>query len=258
MKKLSLLIAIFVVFSLAVINVSAEVNPNGYVFNIKAVNSSHSGEDNILFTTQDAAENGNLKWAISVVLELVETNVYKVKEVITGAGEVPTISLKKNDIVLGAHSSTSKVEMADEYPNVMSKLVAGALEKGMYIKLSGIDLDAMTATDGKATVSKKKPAGDEVDVSEPEDSEAQTSENEESDDISEEESDEESAEESLEPEESSQSESQLEDTSEDVVASQMPIEDSEGMSTTTIILIVAAGVILIAVLAVILGKKKKD
>ena len=155
-----------VLLSLVILPASAE---NGFVFQIKGVNQSLWGEDGTICTTQEAYENCNPKWAITVVCEIVSERVLKVvKDPIAGQGEVPSeVKLKENQVAVVIHSSTSDPEQAETYPNVFGKLAALDMKKGQFLVLDGLDLANATGA-GTATVANK-----EKDIKLPETSETE-------------------------------------------------------------------------------------
>ena len=148
---------------------------NGFVFNIKGFNQTITGEDATIVTTNDAYQNCNPKWAISVVCSIYSDNILKVaKDPVAGQGEVPSdVKLKDGQVVLVVHSSTSDPANADQYPNVYGKLAALELQKGQFLVLEGLDLTNATGA-GTATVVEKEKNLPKTDTStepEPESSE---------------------------------------------------------------------------------------
>lgn len=164
MKKIAtIVLSALLIFSLASIFASAEntVNPDGFRFDIKAINGSISGEDGIIITSQDAIANANLKWPVIIICEKVSDGVYKVKQdPIVPLGTVPEITLNQNEIIIAIHSSTSDLSMKDTYKNVEQKLAALNVKAGMYFTFEGIDLVNGTCENGVAICSAQAPGSE--------------------------------------------------------------------------------------------------
>ena len=162
-KTICLLLCTALLVAAGAVFASAEtIDPDGFVFKVNYVNKTLAGEDTIIATSQDAVAKANLRWAVSVILEKVDGNLYKVAAApIAGTGADPAITLKAGQIVLGVHSATNQVDDVAEFPNVIAKVNAAALKVGMFITLSGIDLSKEgDVSNGKATCSAEDPRGD--------------------------------------------------------------------------------------------------
>ena len=131
---------------------------DGYVFQIKGVNTPITGEDAVIVTDQQHYNDCNPKWAITLWCEIVNDRVLKlVKDPIAGAGEVPSeVKLKDGQVCVLVHSSTSDTAQADLYPNVYGKLAALDMKKGQFLVLEGIDLAAASGAGTATTVNKEK------------------------------------------------------------------------------------------------------
>lgn len=164
MKKIAtIVLSALLIFSLASIFASAEntVNPDGFRFDIKAINGSISGEDGIIITSQDAIANANLKWPVVIICEKVSDGVYKVKQdPIVPKGTVPEITLNQNEIIIAIHSSSSDLSTKDTYKNVEQKLAALNVKAGMYFTFEGIDLVNGTCENGVAICSAQAPGSE--------------------------------------------------------------------------------------------------
>jgi len=136
-------------------------NAYGYVFDIAGVNVAPN-ETNTIFTSDETWKTTN-GWAVSVVLNPVEGDVYEVVTVYnapqsTGDWKAHVDALTEGQIVMMAHSSGSRPNAAGdynaevEYANWQDKVAAIALKAGDKITLAGVDLEAGTATEATATV----------------------------------------------------------------------------------------------------------
>ena len=244
MKRVIFLLVLVLIFSLSVISVSAENDPDGFVFDIQEVDTTIGGEDSVIFTSADAVANGNLKWAVSIHCEKVEDNLYRAKaDAYSPTGEFPVFEFEDGDIVIGIHSSSSNPAFVDEYPNVVQKATALNVTEGMYFLLVGIDLDSGAVSDGKAICGIEQPIPPEE--SQPDESEPDESEPDESTVSEEESSSDESKTET--DENSDKQESNI---------SEMATEEDK-IDTVTLLLIIAAGIAAIVVIGVIIAKKRK-
>ena len=154
-------------------------NAYGFVFNVKSVNGVIAGEDATIVTSTEKYNASNAAWAISVVLDKVEDNVYSVNRVIEcpkngleadeAWQDVANVTLTDGQIVLVVHSAASFPEDEEKtYPNWQSKVAALALKEGDKITLANIDLATNGAcTNGTATVESKEDASDDTSSSEP-------------------------------------------------------------------------------------------
>lgn len=261
MKKI-LSLALVCVMLLAVGAMAVSAEDAIFVFDVKGVNTAIGGEDAVICTTQDAYDNCNPKWAITVPCKVISANVMQVAgEAIVGSGSVPSVTVGNGTVVLVVHSSTSNTELADQYPNVHAKVAAMNVRAGQYFTLSGIDLEAGT---GSGTATLNEPVAPAESSEEPVESSEEPSEEPA-------ESSEEPVESSEEPVESSEEEVTEEPSADESVeeskeeSKEAPAESAEeskaedgGSSTTTIVLIAVALVVLIGVVCffVIKGKKK--
>lgn len=157
MKKIIILIScLALVCALAVLPVSAATD--GFDFTSTAtqvvVNGSIAGEDVVIITDSANISNANLKWAISVVLDLTDggSGVYSVAFVHTGDGNDPAITLEEGQILLGVHSASSDPAQIDQYQNVNGKNAAMALEQGDTVVFTGIDFEAGTVSEGATII----------------------------------------------------------------------------------------------------------
>ena len=150
-------------------------NAYGYVFKVNSVNGVIAGEDATIITSTEKYAVSNAKWAISVVLDKVEDNVYSVNRVIVCPGAnsddwvaTANVNLTADQIVLVVHSAGSlPSDDKGTYPNWQSKVAAMALKAGDKITLANIDLAAGTVNNGTATVESKEDASDDTSSSEP-------------------------------------------------------------------------------------------
>ncbi|MBR6563033.1 MAG: hypothetical protein IKK70_03765, partial [Clostridia bacterium] len=147
----------------------------GYVFDIAGVDVAPA-ESNTIFTSDETWKTTN-GWAVSVVLELVEGDVYEVVAVynapqLSGDWKNSVEALTEGQIVLMAHSSASKPVMEDAegnplteplYANWQDKVAAVALANtiGARVTLAGIDLENKTIENATATVQDAPAADDE-------------------------------------------------------------------------------------------------
>ncbi|PKM62913.1 MAG: hypothetical protein CVU97_03060, partial [Firmicutes bacterium HGW-Firmicutes-21] len=164
MKKfIAVLLSIVLISTLSAVFVTAdEESVDGFVFSISAVDTKVVAEGGLIITSQEALAASTAGWAILILCEKVEDNLYKAKSDViaptpAGATDLSTVIMGANDIVIVIHSATSNPDNAAQYPNVFSKLAALKIKAGNYFTLSGIDLTAKTATNGKATVSLTDP-----------------------------------------------------------------------------------------------------
>ncbi|MBR5745792.1 MAG: hypothetical protein IKX92_00875, partial [Clostridia bacterium] len=136
-------------------------NAYGFDFRIDKVNGVIGGEDATVITNADAYSVCNPNWAISIVLENVATDTYKVvRDPIVTPGSAANAAVEWTDdtVVMVVHSSTSSKAQAESheppYTNWQQKVVAMALKVGDIITFSGIDLTKDGALDpaGKAHV----------------------------------------------------------------------------------------------------------
>lgn len=257
-KLLTLLFATMLVLSVFSILVSAEdtINPDGYKFDIKGINGTITGEDGIIITKQDAIESANLKWPIIIICQKVSDGVYKVKQApINPKGNVPSITLQKDEIIIAIHSSSSDLTQKDKFKNVEQKVAAEKVQAGMYFTFEGIDLENGTCNNGKAVCSAKAPDG----VSTPTESSAAASSAESSKATSSAATSSATTDNSKvtssETKTNTSSAAENSKTASSVVTSE--IETNSGLDTTTIIIIIAAVVVVAVVLAIIFTKKKK-
>jgi len=177
-KTLSVLLAALLLCSLCAIFAAAEdVNPDGYVFKIDAVNVTVAGEKNTIFTK--LIDNPNMKYSVNIILDKVADGLYKAAgDAVAGSGSDPDITLKEGQIILAVHSSSGKMEDIETYPNVPGKINASAIKAGMFIQLSGVDLTVDGAVEnGTATCTVEDPrtADTSTGTSEAEPSEAESS-----------------------------------------------------------------------------------
>lgn len=157
-KTLSVLLAALLLCSLCAIFAAAEdVNPDGYVFKIDAVNVTVAGEKNTIFTK--LIDNPNMRYSVNIILDKVADGLYKAAgDAVAGSGSDPDITLKEGQIILAVHSSSGKMEDIETYPNVPGKINASAIKAGMYIQLSGVDLTVDGAVEnGTATCTVEDP-----------------------------------------------------------------------------------------------------
>lgn len=177
-KTLSVLLAALLLCSLCAIFAAAEdVNPDGYVFKIDAVNVTVAGEKNTIFTK--LIDNPNMKYSVNIILDKVADGLYKAAgDAVAGSGSDPDITLKEGQIILAVHSSSGKMEDIETYPNVPGKINASAIKAGMFIQLSGVDLTVDGAVEnGTATCTVEDPrtADTSTGTSEAEPSETESS-----------------------------------------------------------------------------------
>lgn len=155
MKKILtvILACVLALSAFSLLAVSAETGDPIYVFNVKGVNGMISGEDCVLFTTQDAYNSGNPNWAVTVLLEVKDDGSLVVKEkAIAGQGTVPAgVKVGDGVVALVVHSAASKVEDKGTYANVEAKLAAQEADVGMTVVLDGIDLENASG-EGTATL----------------------------------------------------------------------------------------------------------
>lgn len=263
MKKLKMLkklipfaLVLSIVLALGALTVSAE---SVFDFEIASVNGVIGGEDAVICTTQEAYDNCNPKWAISVVCDVLGPNLLQVREeAIAGQGTVPSVNVDEKTAVLVVHSSTSDTALADQYPNVFAKNAAMAVKVGQYLSLDGIDLEAGTGS-GVASLTDEKPSDDPGDETS---EEAPAESSEETPAESSEESVEESKAESV---EASKAESAEESKAESAEASKAESaeaseksDDEGGPDIKTIILIAAAVVVVIVVVVIIVVVSRKN
>lgn len=278
MKKLCVVfLACALLFSVFSLMASAEEEPT-WVFNVNGVNGKIAGEDAYVFTTQEAYEGGNPNWAVTILLEVQDNGLLKVKQApIQGAGSVPAeVKIGNGVVALVVHSAGSDAAAKDQYANVESKLAARDATVGMYILLDGIDLDAGT---GSGTASLYATAPTVTPADDPSDEPSEEPSEEPSDEPSEEPSDEPSSEdpapESSEPDsasepaegstdaESSMPESSTPESSAPVSSeeSAAPTENgddsSDEGSIIPIVVIVIAVVAIVASAVVVVIKRKK-
>lgn len=266
-KVICCLVAVILLTAGLVLSVGADTN--GFVFNIKGVNISITGEDCVIITNEDSYQTCNPKWAATVLCDIVEENVLKVAQVIVGSGTIPENVFFDDGrmAALVVHSSTSDETQSEQYPNVFAKNTAKALQAGQYIILEGIDL-ASGSGSGQGTVSDKIPekkieeSSEEPETSveeSPEDSSVEVSETAavSKDELSGEETVQDEPGPTPKGEEPDGNENEPTPGTASVEASAEPVPEQSGLSTTTIILIaVAAAVVIAAVVAIIIIKKK--
>ena len=274
MKKLCVVfLACALLFSVFSLIASAEEEPT-WVFDVNGVNGKIAGEDAYIFTTQEAYEGGNPNWAVTILLEVQDNGLLKVKQApISGAGAVPDgVKIGNGVVALVVHSAGSDAAAKDQYANVESKLAAKEVTAGMYILLSGIDLDAGTGS-GTASLYATAPTGTPVDdpSEEPSDEPSEEPSDEPSEEPSEEPSSEDPAPESSEPDsasepadaessapESSTPESSAPVSSEESAApSENDDDSSDSGSIIPIVVIVIAVVAIVASAVVVVIKRKK-
>jgi len=259
MKKTAIfIISAVLCISLTGLFVFAEV-PDGFEFDIGAIDTKVISEGGIILTSESALADSSTGWCILIQCEKVEDNLYKAKsDAITDVdGNVKTLAFDEDDIVIAIHSSSSVEELIDEHPNVVQKVTAKEVKAGMYIELSGIDLENNTVTDGKAICSVNKP--DSEDKSSDLESKDETSSvseepDDESDEISADKSEDDEAEQdSTDDENISDAEDSKE---EEKTESEIEIDDDKP-DVLTIVLIAAAALAVIIVIIVIATRKKK-
>lgn len=177
-KTLSVVLAALLLCTLCVVFAAAdEPTASDYVFGVDNVNAL-AGETTNIYTY---GENLNA-WAVIILLDKVEDNLYKVSGTPdVGAGDPRNITLADGQILLVVHSSTNDPAQADQYPNCFDKNAAMALTDGMFVQLSGIDLTVDGAVEnGTATCTVEDPrtadSSSEAEPSEAVSSEAEPSE----------------------------------------------------------------------------------
>ena len=154
-KTLSVVLAALLLCTLCVVFAAAdEPAASDYVFGVDNVNAL-AGETTNIYTH---GENLNA-WAVIILLDKVEDNLYKVSGTPdVGAGDPRNITLADGQILLVVHSSTNDPAQADQYPNCFDKNAAMALTDGMFVQLSGIDLTVDGAVEnGTATCTVEDP-----------------------------------------------------------------------------------------------------
>ena len=154
-KTLSIVLAALLLCTLCVVFAAAdEPAASDYVFGVDNVNAL-AGETTNIYTH---GENLNA-WAVIILLDKVEDNLYKVSGTPdVGAGDPRNITLADGQILLVVHSSTNDPAQADQYPNCFDKNAAMALTDGMFVQLSGIDLTVDGAVEnGTATCTVEDP-----------------------------------------------------------------------------------------------------
>lgn len=241
-KLLTVLLTVVFISTMSLLFVNAEDTLEGFEFTIDSVNDTLKGEDGIIVTNTETVATANLKWATYFICTKVEGNVYEVTVAgKAGDGTNPTITLAEGEIIIGLHSSTGDATQIDTYPNVLQKAAAAKVAAGIFIKLTGIDLDTATVTEGLATVYLTKPEADVV------------SETESSDEIV--------STESTVDDDSTESVAATsvvaEDSSSDSKTSDVTTSENNGLETSTYILIGVAVVVVIGAIAFIVAKKKK-
>ncbi|HAN21760.1 MAG: hypothetical protein A2Y15_00350 [Clostridiales bacterium GWF2_36_10] len=245
MKKLLVIIlAITLVVSLSAVFVSAEgeVDPNGYEFDILAVDTTITAEKGLILTSEEALAASSTGWSVVIHCSKVGENVYVAKTAgITPTGTIQTFTFEEGDIVIAIHSSTSDLTKKSEFPNCEQKVAALAVTAGMYFELVGIDIETATATEGKAICTIEQP---EITDESPDESTADETS---SEDIT-----------SLAPfEDTSELESEVDSASSQDNDESVMTTDDDGLDTTTIILLCVAGVAILIVIGVVAAKKKK-
>ncbi len=162
MKKfLTLTLAFVLVLSaFSLFAVSAEEGDPIYVFDVKGVNGVIGGEDCMIFTTQDAYNDGNPIWAVTILLDVKDDGSLVVKQkAISGQGAVPADAKIGNGVIaLVVHSAASNVEEKAQYANVEAKIAAMTADVGMTVALEGIDLENASGS-GTATLYPAAPTG---------------------------------------------------------------------------------------------------
>ena len=131
-------------------------NAYGFEFRIDDINGTISGEDSSVYTTQDAYDGANAKWAVSVLLTKTGENTYvAASDGTPGGGSNPAFTLGEDQVVLVVHSSSSRPTEAETYPNWEQKVALLAVKAGDIFTFSGCDFAAGTvdAEGGKAVVS---------------------------------------------------------------------------------------------------------
>lgn len=243
MKKfLAIILTLALAVSMSAIFVSAEETSepvaDGFKFEIKGVNTSLAGEDGIIVTSKSALDKANFTWPIVIHCSKVEGNVYIVKaDAFFANDKLITVKLEEGDILIGIHSSSSKMEEVIKFKNVPQKIAASKVKAGMYIELVGIDLETGKVIDGKAICTITKPEKTE----ESEISETSTAV---SDGVS--------------AEDSKIIESTDNTAFPESNVSEMPTNnDKNGLDTTTVLLICLAVIALVAGVGVVIAKKKK-
>ena len=263
MKKFFIcLLVCTLLFSSFCLFASAEEEPT-FVFHVNGVNGKIGGEDAYIFTTQEAYDNGNPHWAITILLEVQANGLLKVKQDgFPGGGSIPSVKIGDGVVALVVHSAESNVEAKDQYPNVEEKLAALATKAGMYIVLDGIDLEAGTGSgtaslyatapevsaENSPEAPSDEPSSEESSTEEPSSEAVETSSEEQS-----------SAAPSEEPSkaESAPAESSAPVSDGSQASSGSSEAPSGGTSTTAIVIIVVAAVALIAAVVAIILKRKK-
>lgn len=233
-----------------------------WVFTVNGVNGKISGEDAYIFTTQEAYEAGNPNWAVTLLLEVQDNGMLKVKEApIQGPGSVPEgVKLGNGVVALVVHSAGSDISAKDQYANVESKLAARDATAGMYIVLEGIDLDAGTGSGSASlytTAPEGLPADDPSDEPSSEEPAPEETSSETVETPSEDASVAESSEASSEPATSAPESSTQTSSDVSAASSNSSEASSDGVSTTAIVIIVIAAVVIIAAVVVIVIKRKK-
>lgn len=156
MKKVLVIVSCLVlVLSLSVLSVSAATDGYDFASTAKqvSVNGTVVGEGVVIITDGSLISSANLKWAISVVLDVADAKgVYIVAYVHTGDGNDPAITLEEGQILLGVHSATSDPAQSGEYQNVNGKLAAQALEAGDTVAFTGIDFETGTVSEGATII----------------------------------------------------------------------------------------------------------
>lgn len=137
----------------------------GYVFDIAGLNAAVS-ETNTICTDNENWQAKGYGWSVSVVLEQVEGDVYKVVKTYNAPqlGGAPWTDhvedLADGQIAMVVHSSGSRPNAAGdysetavvEYANWENKVAALALAAGTEVTLAGIDLEGLTCENGTVTV----------------------------------------------------------------------------------------------------------
>ncbi len=237
MKKILVVLSCLVlVLSLSVLSVSAATDGYDFVSTASqvSVNGSIVGEGVVIITESDNIPTANLRWAISVVLDLTDggTGVYMVAFVHNGDGNDPAITLEEGQILLGVHSASSDPSFIDQYQNVNGKLAAQALEQGDTIAFTGIDFETGTVSDDATIIAGG--TGSVVEESDPEEESVPATESAPADD-----------------------ESTPADTSVPADTSAEVSEgDNEGGNNTWIYIVCAIAAVLIVAVVVVMVKKK--
>lgn len=118
----------------------------GYVFDIDDVNGAIEGEDATVITNNESLAKIGSKWAIWFLAEKEAGDIYRVITNGTAmGGDVPSVTLKEDQIFVAVHSSSSNPNDAAKFPNWEDKVAALAVKAGDWLAFDySFDLDNET------------------------------------------------------------------------------------------------------------------